>query len=700
MKKKYYICLYFDFWILFKIIPTVVFKKHNVVFYYIFENKSSKFVKKMKKLKLLFFFRKVSVESIPYEVSKMKTGDGRTVMEACYFDSFYGVVKDIEDKYLQNEDSVLVHLGKKLTAHKGDITFWVKHYTSLSVINQALLVDIVVWFKTNSLSPLYEEEISVIINRDKYGSVFISKYAHENNVPVMVFGSGKKMNESLFFIFCYNFWHLVLSCFSPFTSVLSNKKSGKGKICTYHYGDKSISNFQSERNHSTFWYPDSGISPEDILIFSQKSNEINSDEMREAQAKGFHLIACDGPKRKLNKLIDKHKSSLKSLKYFFEYSIEGLKLLFRVKNRYDYEVAKIVLVLLLNLPYWEDFFKENNVKVLFKPGVLFSWMDVAAKLADSAIISYQYSNLKKTIMDHLECSDVFFVWGKEHEGVYSSKHTKVGNFIQSGYAFDYGFNYSSKNALTIRENFKTKGAEFIISLFDEALGNDRKFTNSFINGIGIRKHILGLYRQIFRYVVENKEIGIIVKPKSNNNIKILRSNKEISRLIDLIEKEGRLKIFDSDRFPIEAGRASDLVIGMLPDSTPALECLLAGIPSVTFNSEDSGFSIRENISEKSEIVLNDTFALIQLIERLRDSKLVSDVFPDQSNFLNNRDAFRDGKAYLRIGRYIKSVFENMNNGLDKDDAIREANKIYSSLYGDDKVSRNHPEDSFAVKENV
>ena len=680
VKNKYYFCLHFNLRIFLKIILTAVFSKHNVVIYYVLDGKSLGFINRTRKLKLFSFLRRISVEKIPYEASRMTTSDGRSATEASYYDSLYGIVKNIEDKCLENEGSIFSHLSKKLTEHKGDIKFWVKHHASFSIIDQALLVDIASWLMTHQSSPLLGEEISVIIDRKNYGSCFIVDYAYSKKLSVMRFHSGRKMNENLVFLFCYNLWRLVSGCFSPFNSALNGEKNKEGKVCTYHYGDKSISNVRSKRNHSLFWHPDSGIRPDDILIFSQKSNDIDAGEIQETKKNGFHLIACDGPRRKSSKLIGKHKCSLKSLKYFFEYSIEGMKLLLRANNSYDYEVAKISLLLLLNLPYWEDFFKENNVKVLFKPGVLFSWMDVAAKFADSAVISFQYSNLSKTMMGHLECSDAFFVWGKEYENVYRNGHTRVGNFIQSGYIFDYTFDSLSDTTLTLCESFKEKGVDFILSLFDENLGK-----GVLIGSIGIKKYIVDLYRQIFCYAVDNKKIGLVAKPKLDSNIDVLRSHKDISESMDLLEREGRLKFLNSERFPIEAGRVSDLAVGMVSSSTAALECSFAGIPAVTFNLDGSGLSSKEDVSGKDRIVFDDFAVLAKCIEQLRENKPAPDGFADWSSFLNSRDPFRDGKAYLRIGYYIKNVFENMNNGLKKDVAVRAANKAYSVLYGEDKI---------------
>jgi hypothetical protein len=659
-------------------------EKRPVTIYYAFENKSLKYFTKYQSLVFPFMAKGITVEKFPFDVSKMKLDDGRSIIEACYYGTFFQIVGNVESKCLNNQDSLFNFLSGKLAAHKEDIKFWVKHYTNFSIIDQTLLVDIASWLLAHKSGPLTGADIGVVIDRKNYGSSFILDYARQKGLAVMSIRTGRKLNENLFFIFCYNFLNLVSSCLSPFSGTKNKNKKPGNKICTYHYGDVSFSDFQYKRNYSLFWYPESGLDAGDILIFSQKSSEINANEIMEAEKNGFNLISCDGFCRKPNKLLRRHKSSTRSMRDLVMYCKAGLRLLLNAKNEYDYEVAKISFLLFLNLPYWEDFFKQHNVKILFKPGALFSSIDVAAKISGVVLISFQYSNLSRAAMGHLEGCDTFFVWGKEHEKAFSHEHNNVKTLIQSGYAFDFTFNKANVNAASLRKSFNEKGVNFILSFFDENLCGKH-----FVILLPIHKNIINLYRVLLRYAAAHKTTGLIVKMKIRANIDILRSDDELSGLIDSLEEEGRLKFLDSAKFPVEAGKASDLAIGMISESTAALECSLAGIPSVVFNSEGTLFSRNGHDSRLNRIVFEDADALISSIEKFRKNRPLSGGFADWGTMLDDKDPFRDGKANRRIGGYIKAVFSNINDGMQKDQAITKANKIYASLHGEDKVARFH-----------
>jgi len=56
-----------------------------------------------------------------------------------------------------------------------------------------------------------------------------------------------------------------------------------------------------------------------------------------------------------------------------------------------------------------------------------------------------------------------------------------------------------------------------------------------------------------------------------------------------------------------------------------------------------------------------------------------------SDFLNEIDQFRDGKAAFRMGNYLQSIIEGFNSGLKKDDVLNMAAKKYMDIYGKDKV---------------
>ena len=55
--------------------------------------------------------------------------------------------------------------------------------------------------------------------------------------------------------------------------------------------------------------------------------------------------------------------------------------------------------------------------------------------------------------------------------------------------------------------------------------------------------------------------------------------------VGILLKQGRIQFLSSNKYPVEAGLASNVVIGMIPDSTAALECALAEFQRLFMTAE-------------------------------------------------------------------------------------------------------------------
>ena len=156
--------------------------------------------------------------------------------------------------------------------------------------------------------------------------------------------------------------------------------------------------------------------------------------------------------------------------------------------------------------------------------------------------------------------------------------------------------------------------------------------------------------------------------------------------MSILEKQGRINVLDNNKYPVEAGWASDIVIGMIPDSTAGLECALAGIPMIIYDCTHSKGTHPYYSWGYNKIIFDDTKQLLKCLDENKTAPFTSKGFADWSLVLHNKDPFRDGKANRRIGLYIKTLLLNMDNGLTKEEAIEATNKNYSRKYGRDKVT--------------
>ena len=679
---EYYFCNSFKFTYLVRILPRLLFGRKNIVLYYLDSNKASVRIDKHKDFILKVLRNRVKIEKFYVDAGKMRGPNDQSIIDISYIDAVDRIMDEFDDACFNTEGNLSNYLNGRLSVLKGDLKLWVKHQIACPVFDVMLLIEVAAWMASNPKSQLRGKKIGVLIDKKNYCMDLIIDYARKKNLFVFSFWSWREMNTRGIIVFLYQLMQLVAMSIIPlFDSRSRRPNKAKSSVCTFH---DALDNFcdYSRRNYNLFWYPESGITSDQISIFSRSSNKMEGAEIKKIKEAGFDLVSCDGLTKRAHTLIPRHWCSPRVFHLFFSNMWECGRLLFKVKTRAQYEQWKMLFLLFVSLPYWEDFFRQNNVKILFKPGSLFSVVDIAGKLAGAVTISYQYSNHFACDMSHYDSCDVFFVWGKAYEKAYRHKHSEVANFIHSGYVFDYAFNSLQERATVLREDFLNKGVDFVLSIFDENL-NIANFTCM----EGFVFNMVSVYHALFEYAANNPTVGIIIKPKKKWNETFLKSSECTSSIIQYLEKQERIKFLDIAKFPAEAGKASDLAVGMTSNSAAALECWLAGVPSIFYDSAVVGPSNPDYRAGRNKVIFDNTRTMIARIDHYRKTRDLSDGgFADWSQFIEENDPFRDGKANQRIGFYIKTLLSDLDRGLPKEEAVKNANGIYAKQFGEDKIS--------------
>ena len=335
----------------------------------------------------------------------------------------------------------------------------------------------------------------------------------------------------------------------------------------------------------------------------------------------------------------------------------------------------MLAVLFVKLPYWEDFFRSENIKVKFRFHDIFSHRDIAARLAGSVTTSYHYSDHSSDNFDivHQDICDVYFVWGEKHYKCILPQYSDIHSIVHTGYIFDYTFDFLKKRSEQLRNTFTKRGINFVVTVVDETIAYP------FV------ERILRFYKRMFEFLIENPDVGLLIKPKKDTR-SILASYPEIFSLLVSLENEGRLKVLDSSKYPVEAGKASDLVIGIYADSTAALECSLAGVPTIVYECcSGERESNPYHKYGKNKIVFFDIPIMLDAIKKYKMNGFGSDGFADWSHLLKERDSFMDGNANKRMGCYIKTLLGTFEAGSTRDYAIERADQGYRKAFGQDKV---------------
>ena len=142
--------------------------------------------------------------------------------------------------------------------------------------------------------------------------------------------------------------------------------------------------------------------------------------------------------------------------------------------------------------------------------------------------------------------------------------------------------------------------------------------------------------------------------------------------------------------PSYAGFASDLVIhSHLCAGTAAVECALAGIPTILIDREGSPFNILYELRNQNIVFKNWTETIDFISNDFFYNKTDKNFGIWPNEFLNQIDQFRDGKASFRMGNYLKSMIDCFNKGYKREDILTISSEKYIKLYGKDKILINN-----------
>ena len=652
-----------------------LFKRRSLLIYYLNPSRSSYFFEKIGKWLPIWSKEGFSVMHLDCDISKMKNEKGIPVIKASGCDDLNEIANKIDKMELDEGRPVLDCLNKKLSHLRKDLRLYIKQQVVLENFNDLLMANMAHWLSTNRESELYGKNPVLLIEKKSYWSYLILDYLKSKNVSFKVFRQlNFKKNKGILFTY-----HLIKLLVELARSLAAGQiwkdPSGKVKIGISSYVNQNFTNYFDIKNYYLFWFYKSEIDPENILIYVPEAKfELSDREVSNIKKANFNILYCPTRiTRKGNNPVPVYLCSFNAAILLIQYLKQILVMFRSVKNKSTLEQWKILSVLLIQLPYWEDFFTKNNIKIKFRFHDIFSVRDIAAKLSGVVTLSYHYSNHSDARITREEVCDTFFIWGNPYKKCLSPVHSTCKYLIKTGYMFDNTFNNLKEKATDLRDKFKICGVSYIIGIFSENMSGY------------LGKAQFKFYMKILEFAVQHADLGIVVKPKKENDEMLLRSIKELNNFIEVLALQGRIIFLDRSKYPVEAGYASDIVIGVIPDTTAGLECALAGVPMVIYDCMNSGDSHPLYKSGHNRIIFDDVHYLIEAINlnRQKPGSIVG--FADWADILSLTDPFRDGRANYRIASYIKTLLLKLSNGTGKYQAIRAANEFYKEKFGSDRV---------------
>ncbi len=351
------------------------------------------------------------------------------------------------------------------------------------------------------------------------------------------------------------------------------------------------------------------------------------------------------------------------------------------------EIIKLTTEYQKEFFYWNNFFKKHNIKIFLAWNKYYNRHILIKNAINNfggifALWERSFDSYACPIL--LNVSDIVFrcgSWSFEYDKLIGSKFNYG---VKVGTLRDYATNQANIKSKEIRNSLHKAGAKKIIAFFDQ------NSSDNFNEHPGQQEG----YKHILNLVLENPELGLVIKPKKPKTLSD-RLGIELVELLEQVKKTGRCYLFDSfgkfqSNVPIiMAAKCADIGIhSNLYAGTAAIECALEGKPTLLVDKEGY-INNKLYVLEKNKVIFTNWADTIMALKELVKTNKKIDGLGDWGLFLNEIDPFRDGKGAYRMGTYLHNLIKGFENGLKKDDVLLHAAEIYSKKWGKDKIIFNN-----------
>ena len=434
------------------------------------------------------------------------------------------------------------------------------------------------------------------------------------------------------------------------------------------------------RRNDLNWYRESGISPEQVLIYFDKNNTdsisgklISRQIIKKVENCGFKWVSLE-------------KGIIEGKDENYWHPHEKPKNLFIEKgiaqNKVEKWIVDVANDLLAQVHYWRSFYDDFNVKINYTPeeGLAKNIAQAIAfdieKINSGFLVGKQRSEI---FLPHsLYCigyhpKHVFFVWNKRLGRYFSPNYNQNDVLVITGYTNELFKENEDMSNLSIFQKLRSVGVNFIIALFDNMYGPDVHYS---------KKGMTEFYQSILQWVIDDSTIGLVIKSKKPAVVKNLPM---IHPLLNKALKTNRCIKIENELgfFPSEASSGADMAIGC-GISSALIEAVIGGCRGIHYDMTH----LKNHEFYKwgyEKIIFNDIYRMISALKRYKKNPDDEPELGVWSPYLDKLDPFKDGKGGERIGSYMRWLLESLDEGKSRNEALQYANKLYSEQWGSDKV---------------
>jgi len=420
------------------------------------------------------------------------------------------------------------------------------------------------------------------------------------------------------------------------------------------------------------WYFGSSIKPGNVLIYfdsesDSKYRRMNWDTLEQINGLGFKWVSL-------------RKTTLHGKRVYNYWSCPAAPSNIFIKGECAItSIEKWIISLgndlLEQVNYWRSFYNEFNVKINYIPNCAYAVNIIQSIAFDIDIkepgftVGRQRSEMSMPTKDEIGCDPkhVYCIWSERALPYFCPNYDRIEQFVITGYVYN-----SFKPHVNWPNTLRSKGAKFVITFYDNTFNTFSYFC---------RKNLLEYYQVFLEWLIEDKDLGLIIKSKRPEIIKALPT---IHRTLARAVETGRCIIIgELGRHPLEASYGSDMSVGF-GISTPIVEVTAAGLRGI--HCDTTRLKTHEFYEwGYEELIFDNLENLIKVLKSYKEDNTNYPRLGDWSRHIDKLDPFHDGKGGDRMGVYMGWLFDALAGGKDRDEVIRHANSLYKKKWGEDKI---------------
>ena len=440
-----------------------------------------------------------------------------------------------------------------------------------------------------------------------------------------------------------------------------------------------------ERYSDLFFLEQSDLVGSDILLsFNLPSDPLDDLKNDQLKRKGIVAIALSPAATRLKDSI-----------IYDEYPAQTIRKI-KVKKPEMRWMNEIHLDYNYWRSYWTVFFEKYKIRLytswLKYDTAHFAIADAMDSLGGITTIyqrSYQTAPLPSTTMN----VDIAFSFSQDGAIMEKQNNSKITYYVAVGYIGDHRFPMLREKAKLIRKKLEKKGAQHILTYFDENTIDDPRWYLD-------HSYAMDNYAFLLQKVLQDKEFGLLLKPK--NPATLLKRLGPVAAMIEKARATGRCHLFldgavqGSDPPALAALSADVAVHDGITSPTAGMESAFCGVPTLLLDREGWPVSNLYRLGVGS-VVFQDWETLWDGYNSYIKSRKKITGFGDWTPLLAELDPFRDGRAAERMGKYLKWLLDGLKAGIGKESIMADAAERYRKEWGQDKVSSVEPAYEFRLK---